>query len=228
MKNEPMKLSLSTIILGLMVLVSILLTRPPNSQSASFFPQQEGRVRGTVLDFNEAVIPGIGVIFESGQTKQKVVSDEAGNFDIGLPGGVYQVTTEAHNFLPFRRAAFRLQPGTVMAINVVPVPRAVSYGTDAPRFYYRSFLPPYEFGEALHLLIRFSKQQKLKGIIEYSEAMASYDALTIYADKLWFDPKTFRLKAEGKILVEDGKQRVRAKGAAVEFKAGKPILKVTQ
>ena len=221
-----MRLQLMTIFAVVVLATGIMLPASESAQSSYLMAQAMGHVRGKVMDFNEAVIPGVTVIFESGQTKRTVVSDEAGNFGIELPAGIYQVTTETYNFFPFRRAAFRVQPGTVMAINVVPVPRAVSYGTEARRFYYESFSPPHAFGDPLDLLIRFSKQQQHKGIIEYSEAMASYDALTIYADKLCLDPKTPRLEAAGNVVVEDGKQRVQAKRAEVEFKAGEPILKL--
>lgn len=189
--------------------------------------QPMGRVRGTVMDFSEAVIPGAIVIFKSEQVKKKVTSNESGNYEIELPVGTYEVTTELTNFAPFQRASFRVQPGTT-TINVVPVPLAVSYGTVAPSYEYATFSLPSSSGVPLNLVIRFNTQQKRKGIIEYGKAMASYNVSAIYADKLRLDTQTFRLEAKGNVAIEDGKQRIHAKSAEIKFKAGEPVIKLTK
>ncbi len=189
--------------------------------------QVTGEVRGTVMDFNEAVIPNAAVIFERYKTKVRVVSNEAGNYMAELPTGEYRVTTEIYGFSPFRRAAFKIQSNTPILINIVPVPQAISYGTVAPQFYYESFSVP-ALNNSLDLLIRFRTQRKYRGIIEYRKVLVSYDVLTIYADSLRLNQKAFRLEANGNVVVEDGKQRVHVKRAEVEFKTGEPIIKLTR
>ncbi len=75
------------------------------------------------------------------------------------------------------------------------------------------------------LLIQFQRKRKANGKIEYEEAVLTYDALTIYADKLSFNKARLQLNATGRrVVVEDGKQRVKVKRAAVSFKGGEPIV----
>jgi hypothetical protein len=83
--------------------------------------------------------------------------------------------------------------------------------------------------DPLSLLIEFDKKRTLNGTVRYDRATLSYDVLTIYADKIWFNKKTLRVEAFGEyVIVEDGKQRIQVKRAEVGFKGGEPILKLTQ
>jgi hypothetical protein len=52
----------------------------------------------------------------------------------------------------------------------------------------------------------------------------TYDALTIYAEKLSFNKEQLRVQASGwKVVVEDGKQRVAVRQASVTFEEGEPL-----
>lgn len=201
-----------------------------------------GKVRGTVLDFNEAVIPNATIVFDGGPTKRKVISDESGQYEIALPAGRYRVSVEAtEDFQRFRRAPFQVQPNTSTMINVMlatsPFPICVlQVGTpskvpQSPKFTppkYDSFSPSHSSGRPLELLVQFHKKRRNKGLIKYDRVMLSYDALTVYADEVRFDPQNLRLQAGGNVIVEDGKERTHAKNAEVEFKEGQPIIKLTQ
>lgn len=215
---------------------TILLTASTQRSSSD---QPMGKVRGTVMDSNGAVIviPKPTIIIEGGQTTKKVMPDENGNYEIELPAGIYQISTEIAGFYPFRRAAFRLQPGTSTVINVVPVARYLIRGTTvsanepidipAPSPKYESFSLPQSPAESLDLLIEFDKKRTHNVLIEYDRATVSYDVLTIYADKVCFNKKTLRLEASGdRVVVEDGKQRVEVKYVEVEFQAGLPTIKL--
>ncbi len=183
---------------------------------------------GTVMDFNEAVIPDAVIIFNGEQIKRQVTSDAAGKYTIELPAGLYEISTNLISFSPFQRAAFRVRPNIDTMINVVPVPLAVSYGSEAPKFQHDFLSLPSTVSESQEMAIRFRERQEGDGFVKYSGAMASYDVLAIYADKLQCDPKTAHLIAEGNVIVEDGKQRIHVKRAEVEFKEGEPILKLTK
>ena len=200
-----------------------------------------GRIHGTVIDPNGAVIPHAGVIVESRQIKRELVTNKEGAYEVELPSGIYQISTNIPAYYPFRRATFCVQPGVVTTINMAPVLRVLAIGlevtssgsrepiTTAPPPKYESFSPPQSSGPRLDLLVRFSKRRKRGSNIEYAGAVASYNALTIYADKMRLEPKTSNLKAEGNVVVEDGKQRLQTNRAELEFKAGgQPILKLAQ
>lgn len=198
--------------------------------------QSMARIRGAVMDSNAAVIitPKPTIVFKRNKAISRVVANENGDYEITLPPGVYTVTTEIAGFYPFRRAKFRLLRGSDVMINLVPTPRYLIRGTtvsasesiDVP-----SPAPKYdEFhirGGEGRLLIQFEKKRIANSEIEYEGAILTYDALTVYADRLSFNKAQLRLKASGKrVVVEDGKQRVQVKRAAVGFKAGKPTLEL--
>lgn len=193
-------------------------------------------VKGTVMDSNGAVIvlAESTIIFKRNDEIRRVVVDERGNYEITLSPGVYTVTTEIAGFYPFRRAEFRLLPGSGVIINLVPIPRYLVRGTtvsaresvdtSATKPKYSEFRVP---GRGLSMLIQFEKKRRANEKIEYAGAALTYDALTIYADKLSFNTARLRLKASGKrVVVEDGKQRLEVKQVAVAFKGGEPIVEL--
>lgn len=223
------------------LLISLLIfgvNAKPSTISAydSSAKRSVGRVRGAVMDINGAVWPGVTVVFEKEQTKWQVISDEVGGYEIELPEGIYRVTIESPNFYPFRRAAFYVRAGEVVVINLVVVPLPIvselsvatspKLSSEAKRhpFQYESFLVPDSPDEQLELLVRFSEKRRQGSIVEYGKAMISYNTLTIYADRAWLNLKTFCLEARGDVIVEDGKQRQRARSTVIGFKAGEVVL----
>jgi hypothetical protein len=56
--------------------------------------------------------------------------------------------------------------------------------------------------------------------------IVSYDALTIYADTVKLSRRPLRLRAEGHVVFEDGKQRERVKEMELTFKDGVPLFSV--
>lgn len=98
--------------------------------------------------------------------------------------------------------------------------------TTLPPPLYETFSLPNSSQEHLDLLIQFSSKRKLKDALEYVKATVSYNTLTVSADRLRFNPRSFRLKAEKNIFVEYGDKHVHAKSVEIELKAGEPIIKV--
>ncbi|MBC8166362.1 MAG: hypothetical protein H7Y20_10870 [Bryobacteraceae bacterium] len=54
--------------------------------------------------------------------------------------------------------------------------------------------------------------------------MVSYDALTVYAEKVRFDNSKFILEAQGNVVVEDGEQRIHSNNIMIKFKGGVPEI----
>ncbi|MGH9928100.1 MAG: carboxypeptidase regulatory-like domain-containing protein [Pyrinomonadaceae bacterium] len=100
-------------------------------------------------------------------------------------------------------------------------------------------------GASLELLVRYGARQENPEIIEYRGTVVSYDehadtptgsirrekylgvtfsydSLMIRADKVQLDPKTFRLEAEGNVVIEDGKRCVTARRALVDLRTDEP------
>ena len=77
-----------------------------------------GTVKGTVFDPNEAVIPGVKVIFMLGGKRQQVVTDTTGEYEIDLERGTYELAAGATGFCWFRRSQIRVEAGTGQIINI--------------------------------------------------------------------------------------------------------------
>lgn len=224
----------------LMLVMSKIL--PASNAVQALFPatQLTGRVKGTVIAPNESVILNAAVIIESEQTTRKVTTDVNGVYEAELPAGIYEISTEIPGWYPLRRARFCVQPNTAITLTLAPALRVSTIGievtasevrepiTTLPPPQYDSFSLSQSSNSQLDLLMQFSKKRARKDIIEYDKATASYNALTVSASKLRLNPKTFRIEANGKVIVEDGKQRTHAKRAEVEFKAGEAIIKLSE
>jgi hypothetical protein len=113
------------------------------------------------------------------------------------------------------------------------------------------FSPAHSANAPFDLLVRYGERRQEKNSIEYQGTAVSYneydatnpagsvrrstyqgvtviyDALTIRADQVSLDPKTFRIKAKGNVIFEDGKRLTRAENAEVEFRADEPIVRLT-
>src|SRR5262245_20318434 len=69
---------------------------------------QTGNIRGTVMDPQGAVVPGVTVTVTSAalQGPRSTVTDEQGNFSLrSLPAGNYDITFELSNFQTVKRTA---------------------------------------------------------------------------------------------------------------------------
>jgi hypothetical protein len=215
---------------------STLLLQGPQLGFARIQPM--GRVKGTVMDANGAVItiPRPSIIFEGKGELKRVAVNDSGDYEITLPAGVYRVTTEIPGFYPFRRAAFRVLPGSDILINIVPTPRYLVRGTTVSARESADVAAPSPRYDEFHvtegpisLLIQFQKKHRANGNIEYEGAILTYDALTIQSDNLSFNRTRLGLKAFGKrVVVEDGKQLVQVKLAKMTFKRGEPVLDLTR
>ena len=95
----------------------------PLSAASSRSPQSAakqpaGKVMGTLLDVNEARIAHAKVKVESGKFKWEGESDEAGDFTVKLPAGVYRIYVQAAGFRPFESAFLRVKPKVTEMINI--------------------------------------------------------------------------------------------------------------
>ncbi len=57
-------------------------------------------------------------------------------------------------------------------------------------------------------LVQFTRNRKVKEVIEYQEAVLSYDKITIHANIITFNRSKKRIFASGKsVIVENGEER---------------------
>ena len=211
--------------------------------------QQTGKVHLSSLNLKGEIVPFINIIIEGNGIKRELQSVGTGGEHenrglVELPVGIYRVTSRNGNYFEFRRAPFRVRSGVVTRINVFPVRlvREQMLMSDGSDRYVLEPKPSYDLydvpdGDAIKMLIRYDKKRRNGKYIDYvgsvlvphnvaddRAVMVSYDALSIYADKVRFDPKDFTLSAEGDVIVEDGSQRINANKVTVRFNKGAPEI----
>lgn len=90
------------------------------------------------------------------------------------------------------------------------------------------------------LMIRYGKWDESGALLKYEGApvhfiadgreqdkflpvMVSFNLLTIYANKVCYDPKTQRLTADGDLIIENGRKRDHFQHAEIDFSARNPM-----
>ncbi len=222
-------------------LILIVLMTLNVASTSIVMSQGIGKLTGAVIDVNQAaiVVPRPEITVENVHTRvlTKIEPDANGDYEAELPAGIYRIRVDIANFYPFRRAVFSIFPGKKTMINVVPAVRYLVRGTTvstreavdrlAAKPNYDTFSIPQSRSRLLNMLIRFDMKRTVGDTIDYENAVLSYDALTIYADKLCLRRKTLRARAIGmRVVVENDGQRVQVKSAELDFKAGRPIVKL--
>jgi hypothetical protein len=182
----------------------------------------DGKVIFSSLDRRDIIFPGLEIFIEGKDLKRRYsLGVEA--LSVDLPPGTYQITATCNHFYPFRRSPLQVKPGETVRINLLPALRVLSIASGisekgafddyqyAPQVRYASFLSNVALALTPQLLIRFDQRTSQKDYVEYTAKlentlMASYDTLSIFADKIRFNEKSVVLEAEGNVVFEDGKK----------------------
>jgi hypothetical protein len=224
---------------SLLVFLPILVTQSDAvAQLLSSLTQPKGRLWGQVIDVRGDPVGSVSIVFSGENTSITAVADEQGRYQIELPAGVYKVSAAISGFSEFRRAAFRVQPDTAKILNIVPpfggftcIIDVTGRNTDpekegiGPPQHEQLSLPQLT-GAHQELMVRFQLKRDRGGVTEYRggllnpKVMISYDFIAIYAESLRVDKNKGIVEAAGKIIIEDGQQRKRAKYARLEVQDG--------
>ncbi|HBB97554.1 MAG TPA: hypothetical protein DC054_19405 [Blastocatellia bacterium] len=225
--------------------MSLCLTVMAGSERYSHGPSDRAdehmKLIGTVAEIHDSLMPGVLITIDSGSKKFTTTSDEFGSYEFsGIPGGVYHITTEKPGFYDLRRASFVLERGKTTKMNLVLLQQFISIALalDGSGAKYRASTlpaPKYEIlypsspkDSALEFLVRFTTRRASRSVITYRNAELSYDALSIYADRLIVDRKTLHVRAEGNVTIDNGSQRRKFNGAEAEFSVGESQLKIAK
>jgi hypothetical protein len=211
-----------------------------------------GLVGGTIADISGAVIAGATIYFEGEGQIRETTTSEDGSYNINLPVGSYQMSVKRRAFCTMRRPLFKIEDSASIKFDFTLVGCPIVNDLTIVDGQYKGetdrIKPPFMEetitvkGALLpDLLIRFGERLEKhdQNIVHYRATEAEggysllpvaimYNSLTIYAEKVVFDRKAFRLTAENYVVVDDGKQKFHAKRADIEFIKGKPHLKLKQ
>lgn len=112
-----MKLRRVSLALLLLISLNLLFTVFVNARPL-LKKQKQGRVSGVVLDVNDARVAGAKIRIMRDPDTREILTDDAGQFDVRLPAGVYRFTIEANGFCKFERDGIIITSGTTELINV--------------------------------------------------------------------------------------------------------------
>jgi Carboxypeptidase regulatory-like domain len=215
-----------------------------DSQSAA---NNRAQLSGAVADISHARIVKAKVILESDGRITTVSTQEDGTFDVRLLPGVYKATIIATGFCPLKRAKFRLAPSDNVKLNFVlsdcPFEHTLTFEKDEFKEESSRYKLPFkeesielDLPSSLNLLVQFGKRSERKSRIEYQgftlsggrpvPVTATYNFITLQADLIKFDRKTLRLEAQGNVLVEDGKEKMRGNHAILKLTNKHPQINV--
>ncbi|MBA2341274.1 MAG: carboxypeptidase regulatory-like domain-containing protein [Pyrinomonadaceae bacterium] len=88
--------------------------------SRSLDINSKGKIKGLILDANEARVPNARVVLKGKEFTRKVKSNEAGEFEVELPAGVYQISIDARSlgFSLFQEKGIRVRAGSAQEFRI--------------------------------------------------------------------------------------------------------------
>jgi Carboxypeptidase regulatory-like domain len=207
----------------------IIVPATPGQSPVSTAPA--GTVRGVVQDPKGALIPNATIILKSNGVQTRATSTPDGEYEIQVPPGTYEITSEIPAYYPFRRAKFCVESGKIATINVAPPLRVLSVGlevtpqgyrepvTTAPEPKYEAFTVEGSSCPNVNLLIRYDKRVKQRDHIRFARAIANSGAVTVSADTIRLKPKTLQLEATGNVQVEVGPEKRSSRRVKLNLKS---------
>lgn len=193
-------------------------------------PRATGSVRGSVRNIDWAVIQGAALLVQGERNTRRTFTNDRGEYEIELPEGVYTITATSSGFLSGRRAAFLLRRGSDVTINLILWPAGATshVAAVATKREFESFSGPGAANPLLDLLVEFSSRRETGNAVEYYAALATFDVLTIKADRIVLNKQFWLLLAEGNVDVDNGGHYSRPSRATVNFNRKVPDLSLTK
>jgi len=224
---------------GALCLLLLLLHVNSRAQGAYPTAAPTGKVTGRVLDFDpqkpEFILEGEGV-------KQVVTVDERGNFEIGLPAGIYHVVAPGGaQIIPpdniFRRASFRVNPNATVRINISSLRDRVyctRFGkvlrvianvwegkeeeVEDPRPKYDTLWLPKSTREPRDVVVEYCGKKESRGLTLYENVTLTHNKFRITATYIKLNKKTFLVYASGReVIIEDGSKMIIKREATVDL-----------
>ncbi len=185
-------------------------------------------LEGTVFDPSGAVVVDNSVVLadaQSGLIRAKAALSRTGTYHIVVPPGTYTLSlADTRMILPFRRAAFHLEPGRHI-LDIWPVFRSGTelringdFELQNPAVSYDEFYAknaPRQHG----VLIRYTARRSVNGTVQYSGKvlMLSSGLLTLTCQDLNVDSQAMTIKARGDVNAYLEKEKVTSAFAEIDL-----------
>lgn len=86
--------------------------------SAQASQLDSGKLKGMVIDPNEARVPHAIITVKNNKRKVKLESDEAGEFEVEVPAGIYEVTVRWPGFVDLSQSNVEITSGVTKELNI--------------------------------------------------------------------------------------------------------------
>ena len=106
------------IITALLALSNSVTIAHPIPCSSLSVKQGIGKIKGLILDANDARVARAVVRIENAKFKREVKSGAEGNFEVELPAGLYRITVRADGFRKFEYSPFNVKPNASEILNI--------------------------------------------------------------------------------------------------------------
>lgn len=77
-----------------------------------------GKVKGVISDVHKARVMNAHVTLEGDKSRRRLVTNDAGEFEVALPPGKYLVTVDADGFRLFVSPEFEVKPDKTQKLNI--------------------------------------------------------------------------------------------------------------
>ena len=198
-----------------------------SSEMSAHSVRLKGLVKGRIIGPYDQGGPNVEILFDNNGRKHRVMSDDAGGYEIELAEGIYTITAQVSGFFPFRRAPFEVKPGSSIIINL-DLWLSGSSGAHAPEreVHYKELPLLAAPDQGLKVLVQTAKRWENDEITEYEFAMVTFNSITMFAHRLTFDKKTFRFMGKEGVIVDNGQKRMHGRQADLYFLGNTPIVEV--
>jgi hypothetical protein len=214
---------------GLSIAMFFVFTTFCLAQTAS--SQKTGRVKGLITDEAGSRIATAEITIENQSYHSQIKVDEAGEFELALPQGSYEIRISANGFCSFRYKEIIVKPDDVLTLNLtLKVRRPSPAGCLNRDIFKLSGVTE----EADYIGISYIEMTQGYHTREYRggfspsvgdiDLRATYRGIDLTADKIILNTQTFDLVATGNVVVIDGKKKQSVN--EINLKWGKEIKRL--
>lgn len=190
-------------------------------------------IEGAVYDPHEAVVIGVSISIENTRTGEltNLRTDEGGRYNASVPEGRYRVTMHPHPGYPagYEHSSFLISIGERATINFRPKPLAISDSIKEGKWVerYEGSVPSatthfiqQPTGAFRDLRVQWDQLITRGRTFEYKWVTASFDRMTLHADRVVFDSQKSQLVADGNVFFDDSVRGRTVKRVAIDLLTG--------
>ncbi len=194
-------------------------------------------VRGTVYDWDNAVLPGFVIRASSGKRVVETKTNEAGRYLLRLPSGIYTLDArwEPRGYWhPFRRSEILIKGDGEYEVDLWPTQRILSTwlvvtnrGVSEPTTLSRApRYKEYSFAEQKRIKLILQYLKSNRSGTKFENVILTYNEYTIHAEVVEVDVAARRMTLQGNVRFSGESKAALSKQATLLLKRESPELTI--